>query len=86
MRLSVTNELTKLLADRNGLAPIRSCRLRAVDQVGEGMRHAGIGMAVVVIDWDAKSVSVCLEANDSGVAREVALLDEMVVLATPASG
>ena len=84
MALAIPNELTQFLAGGDGLAPLRPCWLRAVDQVGEGMRLAGIGMAVVVIDWYAESISICLEANDSGVAREVALLDQVVVLAAPA--
>ena len=85
MRLSIPNELTKLLAGRNGLAPFRPCGLRAMDQVSEGMRRTGTGMTVVVIDWYAQGIGVCLETHDFGVAREVALLDEIVVLTTPAS-
>ncbi len=84
MALAIPNELTKLLAGGDRLAPLRACWLIAMYQVGEGMRLAGIGMAVVVVDRYAKSISICLEANDSGVAREVALLDQVIVLTAPA--
>ena len=51
MALAIPNELTQFLAGGDGLAPLRTCWLGTVDQVGEGMRLAGVGMAVVVIDW-----------------------------------
>ena len=82
--LVVASKLPSLAASPDRLAPLAALRLGAMHQQGEGCRLEA--MAVVVINNQPSSVSICFCHEHFTIASEHTFVDEVVELATIAGG
>jgi len=81
--LVVASELPSLTASPDRLAPLATFRLGAMHQQGEGCRLKTV--AVVVINNQPSSVSVCFGHEHFAIASEPLFINEVIILATIAS-
>ena len=82
--LVVASKLPSLTASPDRLAPLAALRLGAMHQEGEGCRFETV--AVVVINNQPSSVSICFCHEHFAIASEHTFVDEVVELATIAGG